>query len=88
MRNSQTLSLTYSGTRPQTILFHRDAKIQERNLGAADALIASLGTAWKENGLKYDRDGDPDSWPSPSISTESRPKSARGSSWSRRRSRS
>lgn len=67
MRNSQTLSLTYSGTRPQTILFHRDAKVQERNLGAADALIASLGTAWKEDSLKYDRDGDPDSWPNARV---------------------
>jgi len=67
MRNSKTLSLTYSGTRPQTILFHRDAKIQERNLGATDALIASLGSAWKQDGLKYDRDGDPDSWPNARV---------------------
>lgn len=67
MRNSETLSLTYSGTRPQTILFHRDATIQQRNLDAADALVASLGTAWKEGGLKYDRDGDPDSWPSARV---------------------
>jgi hypothetical protein len=62
MRNAQTLSLTYSGTRPQSILFHRDARIQQQNLDAADALIASLGSRW-EAGPKYDRDGDPDSWP-------------------------
>lgn len=62
MRNAQTLSLTYSGTRPQTILFHRDAKIQRQNLDATDALVASLGSQWEEN-IKYERDGEPDSWP-------------------------
>jgi hypothetical protein len=62
MRNAQTLSLTYSGTRPQTILFHRDAKIQRQNLDAADALIASLGSPSGQP-LKYARDGDADSWP-------------------------
>lgn len=67
MRNSRTLSLTYSGTRPQTILFHRDAKIQEQNLNATDALIASLGSAWKKDGVKHDRDGDPDSWPNARV---------------------
>ncbi|MEJ8811843.1 Z1 domain-containing protein [Variovorax ureilyticus] len=63
MRNAQTLSLTYSGTRPQTILFHRDARIQQQNLDATDALIASLGSPW-EDSPKYGRDGDQDSWPS------------------------
>lgn len=63
MRNAQTLSLTYSGTRPQTILFHRDAKIQQQNLDATDALIESLAGPW-EDSPKYGRDGDPDSWPS------------------------
>lgn len=62
MRNAQTLSLTYSGTRPQTILFHRDAKIQQQNLDATDTLVASLGSQWEEN-IKYERDGEPDSWP-------------------------
>jgi len=62
MRNAQTLSLTYSGTRPQTILFHRDAKIQQRNLDATDALISSLGAEWAAS-PKYERDGEPDSWP-------------------------
>ena len=63
MRNAQTLSLGYSGTRPQTILFHRDARIQKQNLDTTDALIASLGSSW-ESSPKYDRDGAPDSWPS------------------------
>lgn len=62
MRNAQTLSLTYSGTRPQTILFHRDAKIQQKNLAAADALVASLGTSF-QHGPKYSREGEADSWP-------------------------
>lgn len=62
MRNSRTLSLSYSGTRPQTILFHRDAKIQQQNLDATDALISSLGSS-SIVAPKYARDGDPDSWP-------------------------
>jgi len=63
MRNAQTLSLTYNGTRPQTILFHRSAKVQEGNLTAADALVGSLG-APSIQGPKYQRDGEADSWPS------------------------
>lgn len=61
MRNSQALSLSYSGSRPQTILFHRNAKIQQQNLDATDALIGSL----QGPGVvpKYARDGDQDSWP-------------------------
>jgi Z1 domain len=62
MRNSHTLSLSYSGTRPQTILFHRDASIQKQNLDATDTLINSLGKSWI-TAPKYERDGDPDSWP-------------------------
>lgn len=62
MRNAQTLSLTYSGTRPQTILFHRDAKVQQDNLAATDALIASLGGGY-EDAPKYARDGEAESWP-------------------------
>lgn len=62
MRNSHTLSLSYSGTRPQTILFHRDAKIQKQNLDATDNLISSLGSGWID-APKYYRDGDSDSWP-------------------------
>jgi Z1 domain len=62
MRNAQTLSLSYSGTRPQTILFHRDAKIQKANLDATDTLITSLGENFSKE-PKYPRDGDPDSWP-------------------------
>ncbi|MEB1348203.1 Z1 domain-containing protein [Xanthomonas campestris pv. campestris] len=62
MRNAQTLSLSYSGTRPQTILFHRNAAIQEANLAATDSLIASLNTEF-EDGPKYPRDGETDSWP-------------------------
>ncbi|WP_338649069.1 Z1 domain-containing protein [Pseudomonas sp. ML2-2023-3] len=61
MRNSQTLSLSYSGTRPQTILFHRNARIQEQNLDATDSLIKSL--SGPSIVPKYDRDGEPDSWP-------------------------
>jgi hypothetical protein len=62
MRNAKTVSLTYSGTRPQTILFHRTAKVQAENLAATDALIASLVTTPKP-GQRHERDGDPDSWP-------------------------
>lgn len=69
MRNAQTLSLTYSGTRPQTILFHRGAKIQEANLAVTDALIASLGTNFVA-GPKYPRDGEADSWPGARLWTD------------------
>ncbi|WP_461596620.1 Z1 domain-containing protein [Thiomonas sp.] len=62
MRNAQTLSLTYSGTHPQTILFHRYAKIQKANLDATDALIASLGMKFVD-APKYPRDGEAESWP-------------------------
>jgi hypothetical protein len=62
MRNSQTLSLTYSGTRPQTILFHRDAKIQSVNLAATDALLTAMGVA-NVAGPEYARDGSADKWP-------------------------
>jgi hypothetical protein len=62
MRNAQTLSLTFSGARPQTILFHRDAKIQQANLDATDSLIASLGPNFLD-APRYLRDGNADSWP-------------------------
>lgn len=62
MRTAKTLSLTYSSTRPQTILFHRVAKVQEANLSATDALIESLGGAFQD-APKYARDGEAESWP-------------------------
>ncbi len=62
MRNAQTLSLSYSGTRPQTILLHRDVKLQEANLAATNDLISSLG-APTIAGPKFDRNGSVDSWP-------------------------
>ena len=61
MRNSQTLSLSYSGTRPQTILFHRDKKIQEANLSAAESLITSLG-AYADHNFTYERNEVAHSW--------------------------
>lgn len=60
MRSAETLSLTYSGTRPQTILFHRDANIQQINLDAADNLLSSLGEP--KSGPKFDRGGSVESW--------------------------
>lgn len=61
MRNSQTLSLTYSGTRPQTILFHRDVQTQAANLAATDLLLASIG-APAVVGPEYERDVSADKW--------------------------
>ena len=66
MRNSQTLSLTYSGTRPQTILFHRSANIQSINLEATDALLSSLG-APAILGPEYARNGSVDKWKRSSL---------------------
>ena len=69
MRNSQTLSLTYSGTRPQTILFHRDKKIQGGNLAATNALLATIGVP-AVAGPKYPRNGKADSWPRSRLWTD------------------
>ena len=69
MRNAQTLSLTYSGTRPQTILFHRDSKMQEANLAATDNLITSLGQP-VVSGPRFGRNGSVDSWPRSHLWTD------------------
>lgn len=61
MRNAQTVSLSYCGTRPQTILFHRDANVQRRNLEATDALISSLGGASKYD-PSHSRNGKAETW--------------------------
>ncbi|PHV30767.1 endonuclease [Janthinobacterium sp. BJB312] len=61
MRNSETLSLTYSGTRPQTILFRRDADVQKKNLDATDMLISHLG-APSQHDIEYQRDGEAQRW--------------------------
>ncbi|SFO12083.1 Z1 domain-containing protein [Nitrosospira briensis] len=69
MRNAHTLSLSYSGTRPQTILFHRDASTQEANLSATDDLIASLGQP-AVHGRRFERNGRADSWPRSRLWTD------------------
>ncbi|KVC24223.1 endonuclease [Burkholderia diffusa] len=69
MRNAHTLSLTYSGTRPQTILFHRDARTQETNLSATSDLIASLGQPMV-HGQRFERNGNADSWPRSRLWTD------------------
>jgi hypothetical protein len=61
MRNSETLSLSYSGTRPQTILFHGDPVIQKKNLDATKRLIASMDSP-PEIGVGYARNGEADNW--------------------------
>ncbi len=43
MRSAQTLSLTYSGTLVQTIVFRNDKPALRQNLEAADRLIGSIG---------------------------------------------
>lgn len=45
MRNSETLSLSYSGNLAQTVALPRDRELLRVNLNAADALVAALGTA-------------------------------------------
>jgi hypothetical protein len=45
MRNSETLSLSYSGTFAQTIALPRDPEQLRINLNAADALVTALGPA-------------------------------------------
>lgn len=66
MRNSHTLSLSYSGTRSQTILFHCDSNIQETNLKATENLIESLGIPSKRD-FGYDRSSGPERWPNGAL---------------------
>jgi hypothetical protein len=62
MRSSHTLSLSYSGSLLQTILFHRDASVQADNLAATDNLIKSLGAPFKY-GISYKRNENENKWP-------------------------
>jgi hypothetical protein len=62
MRNSKPLSLSYAGTRPQTILFHRDEMIQQQNLSASDEIIRKLGSNFISD-ITYKREDTTETWP-------------------------
>jgi hypothetical protein len=66
MRSSKKLSLSYSGTRPQTILFYKTLKVQAANLAATDKLVSSLGVP-QVAGPEYSRTGVADRWPRSSL---------------------
>lgn len=66
MRSSKKLSLTYSGSRPQTILFYRNPKVQAANLAATDRLIVSLDSP-PIFGPQYNRHVKIDKWPRSSL---------------------
>jgi hypothetical protein len=62
MRSAQTLSLTYSGTFVQTIVFRNDALSLRQNLDAADQLIGSIGTPAEMPLVRNRAAGKPDRW--------------------------
>lgn len=61
MRNAETLSLSYSGSMPQSVVLFRDSKHLHLNLAATDRLIAAMGSAY-ETDLIRQRDDAPDRW--------------------------
>ena len=66
MRNSQSLSLSYSGSLVQTVAMPRDLKQLTLNLQATDKLISALGPV-SVQGPKKDRIGPPDEWKRSSL---------------------
>jgi hypothetical protein len=66
MRNSETLSLSYSGTLAQTVALPRDPDQLRINLNAGDSLVAALGPA-SVFGPVQNRDDGQDKWPRSSI---------------------
>jgi hypothetical protein len=65
-RNSETLSLSYSGTLAQSIALPRDPDQLRLNLNAADALVTALG-APSVFGPVQERDEAPDAWKRSSL---------------------
>jgi hypothetical protein len=66
MRNSQTLSLSYSGNMVQTVALPRDPKLLGLNLEATDKLIAALGPT-SIAGPSQNRPDAPDEWKKSSL---------------------
>lgn len=66
MRNSETLSLSYSGTLAQTVALPRDVDQLRLNLNATDRLVSALGVA-SVFGPSQDRDETPDAWKRSSL---------------------
>lgn len=61
MRNAETLSLSYSGSAPQSVVLFRESKQLRANLAATDKLITSMGPIF-EKGPSRMRDESPDEW--------------------------
>lgn len=62
MRSAQTLSLTYSGTFVQTIVFNNEKAALEQNLQATDRLIAAIGEPSEIGPSRSRGPGKPDRW--------------------------
>jgi hypothetical protein len=62
MRSAQTLSLTYSGTFVQTIVFRNDKQALRQNLDAADRLIRAIETSGETSPERRRGDVKPDRW--------------------------
>lgn len=66
MRNSETLSLSYSGNLVQTIALPSVPNLLEQNLDAADKLVSALGPITKQ-APSQERIGPDDEWPRSSL---------------------
>jgi hypothetical protein len=66
MRNSETLSLSYSGSLAQTVALPREPEQLRLNLNAADALVAALGPV-TVFGPAQDREEMADTWKRSSV---------------------
>ena len=62
MRASETLKLSYSGTLVQTVALLRKKDALQKNLDAADRLIAAMDKERGEYGPRQARDSAPDVW--------------------------
>ncbi len=61
MRSAQTLSLSYSGSLVQTIVFRSDLETLAKNLDSADKLLLAVGTP-SETAPRRSRNGEVDDW--------------------------
>ncbi len=66
MRNSETLSLSYSGTLAQTVALPRDPEQLRANLNAADTLISAIRAPDVPGPVQPREDGE-DRWPRSSV---------------------
>jgi hypothetical protein len=62
MQNATTLSLNFSGAGEETVVFHRDPVVLAANVKAAEALIASMGSATEQGPSRMRPGGTKHTW--------------------------